>query len=416
MCSILTNYLNRQDINSDLIGEKPDKDLKTIVIIPAFNEPDIINTLKSLKNCAPTKFPVEIIVLINHSDETLENIKELNRQIYINVNAWIDDESTNNLKFYCVIKENLSVKHAGAGLARKILMDEAIRRFALNNNENGVIVSLDADSLVSENYLCDIQDEYLKNEKLNCSTFYFEHQLSNNLSNENKRAIVLYEMYLRYFKQALKFSGFPYAFYTIGSCFAVKASAYAKQGGMNRKQAGEDFYFLHKIFPLGDCKELNVVKVFPSSRLSDRVPFGTGPAIRKIIDEGDFLTYQPICFKYLKLLFDSISSLCKANYEDILLVYGKLDSSLQEFITIDEFTLRINEINSNSASLKSFTHRFFQWFDAFKIVKYLNFTHNNIHRISVSNAAVEFLSYENDKSVESISVVEVLEVFRKMER
>ena len=43
------------------------------------------------------------------------------------------------------------------------------------------------------------------------------------------------------------FVGYPDSIYTIGSAFAVRAEAYMKQGGMNRRQAGEDFYFLYKL-------------------------------------------------------------------------------------------------------------------------------------------------------------------------
>lgn len=416
MCSVLNNYLNRQNNSDALINEDPNKDLKIIVIIPAYNEPDILETLASIKKCKKPNFPTEVIILINHTYETPEYIKEQNVQTLIEVNNWINEESTIHMKFHCILKGDLQQKHAGAGLARKIAMDEAIHRFASINNDSGIIVSLDADTLVSNNYLSDIQDVFLRKKNLNCSIFNFEHQLPNNIESENKRAIIIYELYLRYFKQALNFTGFPFAFHTIGSCFAVKASTYAKQGGMNRKKAGEDFYFLHKVFPLGNCIELNTVSVFPSSRLSDRVPFGTGPAIRKIIAEGNFLTYQPICFKYLKKLFNNINDLYKADYQTVLLVYKKLDLSLQKFISIDDFESRINEINNNSASLKAFTNRFFKWFDAFKIIKYLNFTHTDISRIPVIEASIEFLSYENTKQIEFNSAFELLDIFRKKER
>ena len=61
------------------------------------------------------------------------------------------------------------------------------------------------------------------------------------------KAVWLYELHLRYYKQALQFTGFPYYYHTIGSAFAVNAEVYCKQGGMNRQKAGEDFYFLQKI-------------------------------------------------------------------------------------------------------------------------------------------------------------------------
>ena len=83
-----------------------------------------------------------------------------------------------------------------------------------------------------------------------CS-IYFEHPLHGPLEPKVYEAIAAYELHLRYYVQALRYAAFPYAHHTIGSSMAVRADAYAKQGGMNKRQAGEDFYFLHKIIPLG---------------------------------------------------------------------------------------------------------------------------------------------------------------------
>ena len=60
-----------------------------------------------------------------------------------------------------------------------------------------------------------------------------------------------------------------------------------KQDGLNKKQAGEDFYFLQKIMPMGNYFELNSTTVHPSSRTSDRVPFGTGPIINQYLKHPD---------------------------------------------------------------------------------------------------------------------------------
>ena len=98
---------------------------------------------------------------------------------------------------------------------------------------------------------------------------------------KQRLGIQLYEDYLHYYKKALDYAGFPDSIYTIGSAFAVRADAYVKQGGMNRRQAGEDFYFLNKLTKLGKITEINDAYVYPSARVSDRVPFGTGAAMNK---------------------------------------------------------------------------------------------------------------------------------------
>ncbi len=408
------NYIRKHALHNELIATPPANDLSIAVIIPALNEPDIFETLNSLQKCYPTRSSVETIILVNNSEDAPDDIKNKNREIYQQIQHWQKKASSVKITFHSLLMDNLPKKHAGAGLARKILMDEAIQRFNRTDHENGFIVSLDADTTVSKNYLADLEKTIAKNHKLNCIIFGFEHPLNSYTSGNHPSAIVLYELHLRYFKLALKYSGFPYYYSTIGSCFAVNAMAYIKQGGMNRRQAGEDFYFLHKIFPLGNVIDLPHIKVYPSDRLSNRVPFGTGPALRKIIDDGDFLTYSPESFMHLKQLFTTIKNLFNAQEDEINTYYNILHFSIQLFIPCNVFTEKITEINKNSISVESFCKRFFAWFDAFRIIKYLNFFHSTENRISIMEAAKKItveLGYKIDLG---ISELELLFFYRQL--
>ena len=88
---------------------------------------------------------------------------------------------------------------------------------------------------------------------------------------------------------------FPYVFHTVGSAMAVKALPYVKAGGMNRKQAGEDFYFIQKLVPSGGYFNLNSTTVYPSPRISFR--FHSGPELQfpnSVLDQSSILlTYNP---------------------------------------------------------------------------------------------------------------------------
>ena len=66
-----------------------------------------------------------------------------------------------------------------------------------------------------------------------------------------REAIMKYELYLRYYRLALEYTGHPHAYHCIGSAFAVRTLDYVAQGGMNKRQAGEDFYFLQKLIATG---------------------------------------------------------------------------------------------------------------------------------------------------------------------
>src|SRR5690606_7623243 len=131
--------------------------------------------------------------------------------------------------------------------------------------------------------------------------------------------------------------------------------AYMKQGGMNRRKAGEDFYFLHKIISLGGFKELNNTRIIPSPRRSDRVPFGTGRAILNYINDPNslYLTYDVACFKELKWLVENHLSI---NSET------EIPLGLSAFLSQNKFWDNLEELRSNTASKEAFSQRFFQLF------------------------------------------------------
>lgn len=150
-----------------------------------------------------------------------------------------------------------------------------------------------------------------------------------------------------------------------------------KQGGMNRRQAGEDFYFLHKLTKLGQLTEINDAFVYPSGRVSDRVPFGTGAAMTKWMNYTDDLaqTYRFQAFLDLKLLFGRVDEFYKigtACYSDI---QTSIPSTVEKFLVSISFEEKLAEINRNSSSPESFRKRFFQVFDAFQVLKFLNQVH-----------------------------------------
>ena len=84
-------------------------------------------------------------------------------------------------------------------------------------------------------------------------------------------AITQYELHLRYYLNAVRSTGYPYAYHTVGSSFTVRADVYCKEGGMNRRQGGEDFYFIQKVAQRGNFSECNATRVVASPRPSDRV-------------------------------------------------------------------------------------------------------------------------------------------------
>ena len=367
-------YFDRFISQEKKLNSIPDENLKIIITIPCYNEPNLLRSLLSISNCEPTNCSVEIITVINFSELTSEKIKLESRQLYEEMLLKIDNLNTEKTKFHFILEENIADKFAGVGTARKIAMDESLRRFSILNKPDGIIVGFDADSEVEPSYLQGIENFFLKYPKTNACSIHFEHPIEGNeFSQIIYDSIISYELHLRYYINALIFTGFPYAFQTIGSAFAVRADVYAKQGGMNRKKAGEDFYFLQKVIPLGNFKEISTTKVIPSPRTSDRVPFGTGAAVFKMISSGqkNFLTYNFLSFCILKTFFEQINNFFYRTE------YKSAEKSLEIFLEKNNFIQDLDKILKNSPNITIFRKRFFDWFDAFRIIKYLNFSHEN---------------------------------------
>jgi hypothetical protein len=360
-----------------------------IIVIPCYCEPDALKTVESLYKCERGNFQTEVIVVVNSYRTDSEETVELNRRSFNEIFGIAKKCNTENFSVSPMLVENIAGHQTGAGIPRKIGMDSAVNHFG--GDPKGIIVSLDADCTVEPNYLVEIEKNF-RDCRLNSATIAFHHPVEH-LPAENPLRIATenYEAYMRDFRAALEYCGYPYPYYTIGSAFAVTAETYRKVGGMGRQQAGEDFYFLQKVFPLGSTKYIDTTCVYPEARVSDRVPFGTGPALKRALETG-CLTQKKInreAFEALKMLFDRVGELrvdrgvarnVSAQTDNISSITDSITCgntisgvALQKFLEEDGFTAKIAEINRYTASLPAFRKRFFDYFNTFKIIKYLNF-------------------------------------------
>ncbi|NNE29164.1 MAG: glycosyltransferase family 2 protein, partial [Saprospiraceae bacterium] len=252
------------------------------------------------------------------------------------------------------------------GLARKIGLDEGIRRF-YRAKRKGILVCLDADTTVELNYLKAIEDLFEEQPACPAASIRYAHPLGG-LSQDHRLAIVQYELHLRIFLGLKRWTGYPYAFESIGSAMAVRSLDYCKQGGMNTRKAGEDFYYINKFTPLGGFGEINNTCVYPSGRISDRVPFGTGRAMQDVLATGEeWKTYPPSAFALLRGLFAMSRGEMK-NWQSSL-----ADTPLGNYLIEAKFSEGLSELILHTASEEAFRKRFFRWFDPFRIMKYLHF-------------------------------------------
>lgn len=414
------NYFSKQGNFHPSIPEPPSERLRYIVVIPAFCETDLLTPLNALWHCSRPSWDVEVIVVVNFPENAAESVIRLSLYSINKVQGWIKIHQDPAFRVLLIEASNLPAKHAGAGLARKTGMDEAAYRFNLTGNAKGLILSFDADCTCDQNYFEAIESSNEEFPSANGFNIYFEHPVSGNEYPEKVyKGIIRYELHLRYVNQFLRYAGFPHAYHTIGSAFAVRAGIYTGQGGMNRRKAGEDFYFLHKIIPLGNFHEINTTRVIPSPRPSQRAVFGTGAAINKFIEsENDaMMTYHPDSFLLLKEFFSVTERLYGKSRPETNLLIENFRKPLLGFLRENNAEQAVDEINNNCNHIRSFTNRFFRWFDAFRIVKYLNYAHRNHYAyMNIREASEILLHHMCKRTIGNSGESELLKIIREKER
>ena len=262
--------------------------------LPVLNESENLPTLLDCLAVQECK-DFELVVCVNNYDwwwddeklkqectDNQQSIEILNNEKRFEITI-IDRSSPGN---------GWKKKKGGVGHARKTTMDFIAQQF----DANDLIVSIDADTFYPVNYLEEINESLKNNNLLGLAVPYFHP-----LNSSNDRLILRYEIYMRYFLLNMLRIKNPYAYTALGSAMAFPVWAYKKLGGLTPVMSGEDFYFLQKLRKSGNLGIWTNTIAYPSARFSDRVNFGTGPALIKG-ETGDWDSY-PI---YYYQLFDKV--------------------------------------------------------------------------------------------------------------
>ncbi|MFZ0256886.1 MAG: glycosyltransferase family 2 protein [Gammaproteobacteria bacterium] len=421
----IKQYLLKHQRYPCRIDVPPSVALGLVVVIPCYDEPCLISTLESLWACQDGSVDIEVIVVINASRHDQPIVHARNDQTFAQAKAWIlareIEARRRGIAFHLTHYHDLPSRHAGVGLARKIGMDAAAARFCLIGKPDGVIVSLDADCVCDPNYLQQIAAHFASCPSTSGCSIYFEHPLDSAADVRSRHAIVNYELFLRYYKHGLKQAGSPYAHYTLGSGMAVRSSAYVQQGGMNRRRAGEDFYFLQQLMRGGRFTELGSTRVLPSARVSQRVPFGTGRAIEEQLNRRRcaYLTYSPHVFRDLALLFCALIGLSRREQraEDWL---HTLPVPVAEFLHAQGFIEQFPQMRSNAASPQAFLKRFHHWFNGLRSVRYARWaTTSRYGWVPIEHAAAVLLRSKGLQRTQISALLDaeaLLNYYRQLDR
>lgn len=249
-------------------------------------------------------------------------------------------------------------REGGVGSARKVAMDEAIRMAGPDD----ILVSLDADTRTGPAYLRSLRHTLQQNPEAVALSVPYYHRLTGH--EREDRAILRYEIYMRNYALNLWRIRCPYNFTALGSAIALRVSAYRAVGGMTPKKSGEDFYFLQKLRKYGPVLTHNPERVFPAARFSNRVFFGTGPAMIKG-DRGDWESY-PI---YHHTLFDRIGELYALFPQ---LYHQDIPTPLDEFLSeVFGPASCWNALRENFTRPENFVRACHEKIDALRILQFL---------------------------------------------
>ena len=110
--------------------------------------------------------------------------------------------------------------------------------------------------------------------------------------------------------------------------------------------------------------------VYPSDRVSDRVPFGTGKAVGEIVESGRWLTYHASCYRDLGELLSVVKENLRESPDRI---EEFSPSTCQGWLKQREFSAVWPKLQSNSRDERMLLQKFHEWLDAFQTLKLIHY-------------------------------------------
>jgi hypothetical protein len=183
-----------------------------------------------------------------------------------------------------------------------------------------------------------------------------------------------HEIWLRYHVLGLAAAGSPYAFPSIGSVIAVRPDTYAIVRGVPNREAGEDFHFLDKVAKTRPIVVAAGEPVVLEARCSDRVPFGTGPALTHIASEleggREMRVLDPACYAGLAVQIAALDRL--AGHGDPARFVEETKGALAaaaETIGMESAVVHLTRKYAHGAVLRRHLHT---WFDGLRTLRFLH--------------------------------------------
>jgi hypothetical protein len=268
----------------------------------------------------------------------------------------------------------LPARH-GVGLARKLGADLALALIVAERVRHPSIAMSDADARLPKDYFARLSE---CKPGYSGAMFPFWHEPSGEPRID--RATALYELRLRYFERGLKWARSPYAFHTVGSTMVVDALSYALVRGVPARRAGEDFYLLNKLSKVGPLSYLAGDPIRLRSRLSERVPFGTGSESAKLARGAELHLYHPDCFAAVGQLVQELHDLAVAADEPTpgahtaaAEMLSRTQPLVRRFLDDQGALHAWSGITAQAPDAATRLRRLHDWFDGFRTLKLIHY-------------------------------------------
>lgn len=397
------SYLNKYGLIDWSLELSSDKKFNNIIVVPAIQESENIKRLlvSLLDNDKKYLENSLFVFVVNNLKSSNTEVKSDNEKSIVFLKKIILEKNNSIINIGLVDASSngfeLPEKDGGVGLARKIGMDLALTQFDYSNSGKNILICLDADCTVSNNYLESIIQTF-SHSNIHAAYVEYEHILPHN--EQEQLAIICYEIFLRYYVLCLQYASSPFAFPTIGSTLICDYESYIKIGGMNKKKAAEDFYFMEKLAKITEIKKINAAKVYPSSRESWRVPFGTGQRVNRFFagTHNEYLLYNPKSFDVLKSWLKIYNSKDIFDTEYYLKSAAAIHKSLYDFLVQNSFEESWNKILKNSKSDEQNQKQKQIWFDGFRTLKLIHYLRDNgfplVNMFEALDEIFEFTNYK----------------------
>ena len=262
----------------------------------------------------------------------------------------------------------------GVGLARKIGADIALEFIAAGRVRHVFFAMMDADARLPEDYFGRIAE---LEPECSAAVFPLWHEPSG--QDDVDRATALYEIRLRYFQRGLQWANSPYAFHTVGSTMVVHALCYAQVRGVPLRQAAEDFYLLGKLSKLRPLARLRGAPVRIRSRVSDRVPFGTGAETAKLARGDTLELYHPDCFAAVREVTRGLQRLSELPDQDkIEELLSRMSPPVKGFLESRGARRAWQKLSEQAPNPAARLRHLHDWFDGFRTLKLIHHVRDHV--------------------------------------